>query len=224
MNSLLFVCFLSCASATACNAQQQEMRPGVSVQMAVANSAPAVPDADDSDAWIVTVTADGSLFFGTDRMTREELGNWMISHPRKRGQKLYVKADARTQYADVLNVLEAIRSIGVDAPTLLTTQLDSPQPGIVLPPKGLEVLVGPTLPAGVVATVVQLLDSGQQGHTLKINNDPISWPALQSTLEEHFRKGDERVILLKAEARLQFADVVDLIDTCHAAGAKVVLE
>ena len=45
------------------------MQRGVSVQMAVTSNATSVPDADSNDAWIVTVTADGSLYFGADPMT-----------------------------------------------------------------------------------------------------------------------------------------------------------
>src|SRR5262249_21651324 len=118
---------------------------------------------------------------------------------------------------------ESVRKAGVDAPILLTAQLESPHPGTVAPPKGLEVLVSPTLPVGVIATAVQLLDSGQQQLMLKINNDPIAWSALQSTLRQHFQKGDERVILLRADVRLPFDHVVQVLDTCRASGAKIIL-
>jgi hypothetical protein len=116
-----------------------------------------------------------------------------------------------------------LRTAGVDAPTLLTAQADSPQPGTLAAPKGLEVLLGATLPTGTGATVVELLNSGQESPMLKINNDQISWSALQTTLKQHFQKGDDKVILLKADARLSFAEVVRAVDTCRATGAKVVL-
>jgi biopolymer transport protein ExbD len=55
----------------------QEMQRGVSVQMPVTSNATSVPDADHNDAWVVAVTADGSLYFGVDPMTREGLADWM---------------------------------------------------------------------------------------------------------------------------------------------------
>jgi biopolymer transport protein ExbD len=87
----------------------------------------------------------------------------------------------------------------------------------------LEVLIGPALPAGTVATVVQLLNSGQPRPLLRVDDDEISWSALEGTLRRHFRKGDEKVILLKADERLPFGQVVQVIDVCRSTGAKVFL-
>ena len=42
----------------------QHLRQGVSVQMARTTNATAYPAADNADAWIVAVTADGRLYFG----------------------------------------------------------------------------------------------------------------------------------------------------------------
>jgi biopolymer transport protein ExbD len=94
----------------------------------------------------------------------------------------------------------------------------------MVPPNGLEVLVGPALPAGTVATVVQLLNSGQQRPSLSVNGDEISRSALEGTLTLHFKKGDEKVVLLKADERLPFEQVVQVIDMCRATGAKVVVD
>ena len=84
-------------------------------------------------------------------------------------------------------------------------------------------MVGRALPAGTVTTVVQLRHSGQQRPALTINGDEISWSALESTLRRHFQNGDEKAVLLKADARLPFADVVQAVDACRASGATVVL-
>jgi biopolymer transport protein ExbD len=208
--------------AFACNAQT--LQKGVSVDLPQTSNAVKVPEADNQNALILTVTANGSAYFGVTPIVPDALAQGIKKDLANRtGAKLYVKADARTQYADVMNILSALRTAGVDAPTLLTAQADSPQAGTLAPPKGLEVLLDPTLPAGTVATVVQLLNSGQESPVLKINNDRISWSALQSTLTQHFQKGDERVILLKADAQLSFADIVQAVDMCRATGAKVVL-
>ena len=147
----------------------------------------------------------------------------MKSRPRNREQKLYIKGDARVPFATVQTVIEAGRTVAFEAPVLLTSQPEPSASGTVVPPKGLEVLVGSALPAGMVATVVQLLNSGQQPPIVKINNEPIPLSALQSTLKQRFQKGNERVILLKADVHVPFAHVAQVIDTCRVTGAKVVL-
>jgi len=201
----------------------QEMQRGVSVQMPVTSNAASVPDADQNDAWVVAVTADGSLYFGVDPMTREALADWMKTHPRNREAKLYVKADARASFSAVEKVLAVAREDLFQDAVLLTSKAQSPEPGTVVSPQGLEVLIGPPLPTGVVATVVQLLDSGKQPPALKINNDQVPWSAVQNTLQQHFQKGDEKVILLKADRQIPFASVARAIDICRSTGAKVMI-
>ena len=194
------------------------------MQMAHTASAVAYPAADDNDAWIVVVTADGDLYFGVKPVTPDQLLEEMKATPRQRDAKLYIKADARAPFANVARVLQAGRDVAFEAPVLLTAQSLSPAPGTVVPPNGLEVLTGPALPAGGVATLVQLLNSGQQKPLLRVNGDEISWSALEGTLRQHFQKGDEKVILLKADQQLPFGQVVQVIDMCRATKAKVVLD
>jgi len=201
----------------------QALQKGISVELPVTSNAAPMPAADNEDAWIVTVAADGRTYFGTDPVTPAGLEGAMKSRPRNREQKLYIKADARVPFANVETVIEAGRAVAFGAPVLLTSQPGSSASGTVVPPQGLEVLVDPALPAGTVATVVQLFNSGQQPPLLTINGDEIPRSALESRLRRHFQKGDAKVILLKADARLTFADVVQAVDTCRATGAKVVL-
>ncbi|HEY6370887.1 MAG TPA: biopolymer transporter ExbD [Candidatus Sulfotelmatobacter sp.] len=201
----------------------QEMQRGVSVQMAVTSNATSMPDADQNDAWVVAVTANGNLYLGADAMTPEGLTDWIKTHPRNRAAKLYIKADTRAAFASVEQVLEAGRGAFFPTPVLLTSQREPRAMGTVVPPNGLEVLIGPALPAGTVATVVQLLNSGQPRPLLRVNGDEISWSALEGTLRRHFQKGDEKVILLKADERLPFGPVVQVIDVCRSTGAKVFL-
>ena len=201
----------------------QELQRGVSVQMPVTINATAMPDADRNDAWVVAVAADGSIYFGADPKTPEELTDWMKIHPRNREARLYVKADARAPFTSVEQVLEIGRQANFDTPILLTAQREPTVPGTMVSPNGLEVVIGPATPAGTVATVVQLLNSGQQRPLLRVNGDEISWSALQGTLAQHFQKGDEKVVLLKADGRLPFGQVAQAIDVCRSTGAKVFL-
>jgi biopolymer transport protein ExbD len=201
----------------------QTMQKGISVELVTTHNAAPQSAADDQDAWIVTVAADGDLYFGTTPVTPEGLTEEMKIHPRLRDAKLYVKADARSPFASVVKVLEAARIDFFTGAVLLTSQSGQSEPETIVSPKGLEVLVGPAPPAGTVATVVELFNSGRHPVTLKINNDQIPWSALQSTLVRHFQNGDEKVILLKADIHLPFSDVARAIDMCRSTGANIVL-
>jgi biopolymer transport protein ExbD len=199
------------------------MQRGVSVQLAVTKNATPMPEADNDDAWVVTVTAEGTIYFGTNPVAAASLADEMKSRPRNGEQELYVKADARTPFANVERVLEAGSEVWFEAAVLLTAQPVAPKSATVVPPKGLEVLIDPRPPAAAVATVVQLLNPEHQGPLLRVNEDEIPWSALEGTLRRHFQKGDEKVILLKADEQSPFGQVVQAIDTSRATGAKIVL-
>jgi biopolymer transport protein ExbD len=220
--NLILTPLLAILLATFCHAQQ--LRQGISVQMAPTTHALGYVAADNADAWIIALTAEGQLYFGVQPVTPDQLAEEMKATPRHRDQNLYIKADARVPFAHVVSVLQAGREVGFESPVLLTAQPVPTALGTMVPPNGLEVLVGPSLPAGTVATVLQLLSSGQPRPLLRVNGDEISWSALEGTLRRHFQKGDEKVILLKADEHLPFGQVVQVIDTCRATGAKVVVD
>ena len=225
MNRILEVCLVAVALATnltpAAPAQSPALQKGISVQMPPTSNAVPMPEADNEDAWIATVTADSSMYFGTDPVTPAGLADEMKSRPRNREQKLYVKADAHTAFANVERVLEAGRSVFFDATVLLTAQAESPAPGTIVSPKGLDVLVGSS--AGSDSIVVQVSNDGRQGATLKVNNRQIASADLHAILMQLLPTRSEKVVVVKADGRLPFADVVHVIDVCHSTGAKVVL-
>lgn len=219
--SVTFVVFVTMLFAPLrCTAQA--LRKGISVELPVTSNAIAMPDADKEDALIVAVTHNGSVYFGIDPITPAALAEKHGLSSRVE-EKLYIKADARTPYANVMNVLDAVRKAGVTAPNLLTAQHETPEPGKLVPPKGLEVLVGPSLPSGAESTVVQVLNSGQRWPVLKINNEEIPWATLESRLRQLFTNRSEKVVLVKADGLLPFARVVHVIDVCRSTGAIVFL-
>jgi biopolymer transport protein TolR len=118
------------------------LREGVSVQLPFASHAVAVPQADDKDSLILTVTDDGQLYVGIEPISGTELvakvKNALSSHTQK---TLYLKADGRTPYVNLVKILDSVRTAGVERLTLLTDETDAAQPGILAPPKGLELLV-----------------------------------------------------------------------------------
>jgi biopolymer transport protein TolR len=228
MKHILEVCLVAALAAgitPSIGAQSQTvMQKGISVQLAIAGNAVPMPDADQEDALIVTITADGGVYLGVNPITPAALTakvkDRLSNRPEK---KLYIKADARTQYTNVAKVLDAARAAGVDAPNLLTAQSDSSQHGTLVPPRGLEVLVGPPLPSGPEATIVQLRNSGQQWPTVKINGGLVPWASLQNQLSQLLQNRTKTVVLVKAEETSSFADVAAVTDLCRAAGAQVVL-
>jgi len=200
--------------------QSPPMQKGISVQMAVTNNAVAMPEADNENAWIVALTADGQLYFGTHAVSLDSLTEEMKATPRNRGQKLYIKADARAPFASVEKVLEAGRQVWFEAPVLLTSQRGPAEPGTIIPPKGLEVQVGGI--AGPESPVVRVLESEQE--TVELNNQRIALTALRSALSQAFQNRENKAVLVTAGGSLPFAQVVQVIDVCRATGARVVLD
>ena len=204
-------------------AQSPVLRAGVSVQLPDASNAVPMPDADKQDSLVLAVTASGRVYFGITPIGPADLAEKVKGGlTGQTGEKLYIKGDSRTPYAGMAKVLDAVRKAGIEAPNLLTAQRDSPEPGKPIPPKGLEVLVGPSLPSASESIVVQVLNTGQQP-TLSINNQRISLDKLQATLKQLFQDRGLKSVVLRADERLPFGDVVRVIDTCRSAGAKVFL-
>lgn len=212
--------FMVAGSTVSIQAQTPAMRQGVSVQMARTNNAVAFPAADEEDAWIITVAADGKLFFGTTPVTSGSLLDEMKSTPRHRDAKLYIKADARAPFADVKKVLNAARTDMFESAVLLTSGNETSSLGKLVAPKGLEVKIGGE-PGGAV--VVQLHISAQPRPAIKVNDQEIALSDLQTKLNEALQNRSDRVVEVRAEGQLPFAQVASVIDACSSVKAKVAL-
>jgi len=130
MKTLIEACALGVFLIGATGAQdptQPVLRKGVSVQMAVADHAVAVPAADSQQATVVAVTADGKLYSGVERVEPGALTKLSAA-------TVYVKADARVPFQQVLAVLDALRGKSV---VLLTAPLRKGE-GAIQPPYGIE--------------------------------------------------------------------------------------
>jgi biopolymer transport protein TolR len=120
------------------------MRKGIHVELPATSNAVSLPDADKLDALIVTITEDGSVYLGIGPVNdpvkpgalAEMVKDVLSNRPDKR---LYIKADARTPYANVVKIIDTARLAGVEVLSLLTAQQESPQPGSIVPPIGIEV-------------------------------------------------------------------------------------
>lgn len=99
------------------------LQRGQSVDLAKTNNPIQMPDADKEDALIVAVMRDGRVYFDTQQVGPEELTNKVKERVQSRVNKtVYVKADARAKYKSVVDVVDDVRSAGVDQLGLLTEQ------------------------------------------------------------------------------------------------------
>jgi len=196
--------------------QTPALQKGISVQMAVTNHAQPMPAADELDAWVVAVTADGRLFFGAHQETAEGLREQMKVNPRKRDQNLYIKADARAPFAEVKKALYAAREGRFEAPVLLTTQREAVRPGTVWPPEGIAVSLSE--PGSGETVFVRLSSSGQGPATLSINGQTLAWQELDSTLKQA-APSPEPTVQVEASDAVSFADVMRVLDAARATKA-----
>jgi len=99
------------------------LQKGTSVNMVKTDNPTAMPDADKEDALLVSITHDGKLYFGSDQVSAEKLTDLVKDKLANRTDKrVFVKADARAQYGVVTDVVDNVRSAGVDELGLLTEQ------------------------------------------------------------------------------------------------------
>lgn len=224
MNRILEVCLFAATFATSVtsvsHAQSPALQKGISVELAATSHAAPMPEADDQEAWLVAVTADGKLYFGTNSVTGDGLVNEMIRTPRKREQKLYIKADDRAPFSDVEKVLEAGRTVYFNAAVLLTSQAEPAAPGAIVSPKGLDVSLESSSSSG---SVVVQLKSGQPSPTLRVNDRQVAPATLENMLRQLLQNQSEKAVLVQADEQVPFGEVVHVIDVCRSTGAKCVL-
>jgi biopolymer transport protein ExbD len=199
----------------------QQLRQGVSVQMARTTNAKPMPEADDQDAWVVAVTADGKLFFGTEALSDQGLVDLMTRTPRRRDQNIYIKADGRTAYANVEMALQAAHVVKFDQPILLTSQPESNPPGKVAPPRGLAVSLESNVPTERPAVSVEIRAT-QGTPTLSVNAQEIPWEDLSRVLTQLFQGQSRNVVQLEADGSVPFAYLARATDACSAQ-ARVIL-
>ena len=105
---------------------------GVSVDMVRTRNPILMDDADKEDAVVVAVTRDGSVFLGRGKINPDELGRVvgdMIEN--KLDKTVYIKSDARARYAVVVEVVNILRTEGVDQLGLLTEKIQEGQAAVV---------------------------------------------------------------------------------------------
>jgi biopolymer transport protein ExbD/biopolymer transport protein TolR len=109
------------------------LQKSVTVELAKTNNPTPMEDADKEDALIVAVTNDGSIYF--DRVKLQNPGDLTQkvkdAVENRVNKEVFVKADARAKFKSVVDVVDNVRSAGVDELGLLTEQrrTTTPTPG-----------------------------------------------------------------------------------------------
>jgi biopolymer transport protein TolR len=99
------------------------LQKGITVDLAQVNNPEQMPDADKEDALLVAVMRDGRVFFGNDQIAPDQLTNKIKDRIATRADKrVFVRADARAKFGAVVQVVDNVRSAGVDQLGLLTEQ------------------------------------------------------------------------------------------------------
>ena len=110
------------------------LQKGVSVDMASAENAEKMPNADKDDAIIIAVTRDGELFIGNQKVHLEDIKGQVKDQLSNQLEKtVFVRSDSRAKYGDVVKAVDEVRSAGVDNLGLLTQKIP-PKNGPLPPP------------------------------------------------------------------------------------------
>lgn len=100
-----FVGFVLIAGTGARYPQAPPLKRGISVEMPVVDHATEVRAADEPSATVVVITGEGKIFAGVDPALPAALSSLKGT--------IYLKADARAPYQQVLTVLDALRGKAV---------------------------------------------------------------------------------------------------------------
>jgi biopolymer transport protein ExbD/biopolymer transport protein TolR len=82
-----------------------------------------MPDVNREGALVVAVMHDGTIFLGSQVVSGETLTEKIKDElPTHSNKTVYVRADARVHYGALVNVVDDLRSAGIDQLGLLTQQ------------------------------------------------------------------------------------------------------
>jgi biopolymer transport protein ExbD/biopolymer transport protein TolR len=115
------------------------LQHGAPVDMAKAENADKMPNADRDDAIIVAVTRDGRLFLspGNKEIGLNEItGDVKDLLTGRLDKTVYVRSDARAKYGDVVKAVDEVRAAGVENLGLLTEKVPANKAAPPPPPTG----------------------------------------------------------------------------------------
>jgi biopolymer transport protein ExbD len=100
------------------------LQKGVSVDLAKTYNPREMRDADKDDATVVAVNREGKIFLGATKLEKTDLGAKVKdSLADKVDKTVYIKSDRRAKYSDVVDVVDIVRTTGVDTLGLITEKI-----------------------------------------------------------------------------------------------------
>ena len=97
------------------------LNKGIGVDMVKTRNPIKMQAADKEDATLIAVTREGKTFLGTNPMAPDQLPQKVKDLlTNKLDKTVYIRADSRARYERVVEVVDNIRSAGVDSIGLLT--------------------------------------------------------------------------------------------------------
>ncbi|MBM3727110.1 MAG: biopolymer transporter ExbD [Acidobacteria bacterium] len=100
------------------------LQKGVSVDKAKTKNPIAMQNADKEDAVLVSITRNGESFLGTTKLPSDQLPAKVKDLLTNRLDKtVYINSDSRAKYEKVVEVVDNLRTAGVDNIGLLTEQV-----------------------------------------------------------------------------------------------------
>ena len=97
----------------------------VNVDLPTATAAVVMENANKEDAVVIAVTRDGKTFLGADQVSVGDLGSKVSAKlENKTDKEVYLRADVRSNYGKVMDVIDALRTAGVSQLGLLTEKKD----------------------------------------------------------------------------------------------------
>jgi biopolymer transport protein ExbD len=103
---------------------------GISVEMAKTKNPSTMQAADKEDAVLVAIARDGRTYLGTDQLAPDQLPARVKDLlTNKLDKTVYVRSDARARYERVVEVVDNLRSAGVESLGLLTEEIQQEKGG-----------------------------------------------------------------------------------------------
>jgi biopolymer transport protein ExbD/biopolymer transport protein TolR len=92
----------------------------VNVDLAKVNAPQDMPDANKEDSVVIAITRDGNVFLGANQISTSDLGPKVTDLlANKTNKMVFIRADARARYGVVQDVVDDVRTAGVDQLGLL---------------------------------------------------------------------------------------------------------
>lgn len=101
------------------------LQKGVSVDLAKTRNPREMREADRDDAIVVAVTRDGRLFLSDKTIEEDALQEKIRDLLQSKVDKtVYIRSDRRAKFGKVVDVVDVVRTSGVDTVGLLTTRFE----------------------------------------------------------------------------------------------------